>query len=104
MYTDTDGELDTFGFLQTCIQVFHRSEDAQACSYCSMRIIFMGVGIAEIDEQTITEQLGNMSFIALDDFRADFLVCTYHVPVVFGIELGGEAGGIDQIAKHHSQL
>src|SRR5262245_32189525 len=64
----------------------------------------MGLGVAEIDEKTIPKQLSNMSFIALNDFRADFLVSTHYVPILFGIELGGEAGGINQVAEHHREL
>ena len=64
----------------------------------------MGLGIADIDEQTVPEQLGNMSFIALDDCNADFLVCTHDVPIVFGVELGREFGGIDQVAEQHGEL
>ena len=83
----TQSELDALFLLQTGMQVCHRSEDTQTRSHCAVRVIFMGLGIAEIDKQTIPEQLGNMSFIALDDFCADVLVCTYHVPIVFRIEL-----------------
>ena len=53
MDTDTDGELDTFGLLQPCIQVSHSSEHTQAGPYCSLGIIFMGLGIAKIDEESI---------------------------------------------------
>jgi hypothetical protein len=67
-------------------------------------IIFVSLGIAEIAEQTVTQELRDVSFIALDDFSADVLVCTHHVPVLFGIELGREAGRIDQITKHHREL
>ena len=79
-------------------------EDTQPRAYGSLGVIFMGLGIAKIDEETIPEQLGDMSFIALDDFRADFLICMDHVPIVFGIELGGEFSGIDQVAEHHREL
>jgi hypothetical protein len=64
----------------------------------------MGVGIAEIDEQTVTEQLGNVSIKALNDFRASTLVCTDDFSILFGIELGGEFGGIHEVAEHHREL
>src|SRR5262245_54456688 len=39
-----------------------------------------------------------------DDLRTDVLIRTYHVPVLFGIELAGKFGGINQIAKHDGEL
>src|SRR5215470_8089501 len=64
----------------------------------------MCLGIAEIDQQTITEELGNMPIVALNNFSTHLLIRPYHVPVLFGIELGGQLGGIDQVTKHHGQL
>ena len=64
----------------------------------------MGLGIAKIDQKTITEQLGDMSIVALDDFGTDPLICTDHIPVLFGVELAGELGGVDEVTEHHGQL
>src|SRR2546430_6250494 len=64
----------------------------------------MGLGIAKIDEETIPKELGNMSLIALDDFRTCRLIGTNDFPVLFGVELGGESGRIDQITEHHGEL
>jgi hypothetical protein len=50
MHPYTDGEWDTFFLLQTGMQVFHRSENTQTRSYCSLSVISMGVGIAKIDQ------------------------------------------------------
>jgi hypothetical protein len=61
-------------------------------------------GIAKIDQETIAQELSSVSFIALDDLRADFLICTDHVPIVFGVELAGECGGIDQVTEHDGEL
>src|SRR4029450_13308738 len=32
------------------------------------------------------------------------LIGMHHVPVVFGVELGGEFGGIDQVTEQHGEL
>src|SRR5215813_10713371 len=104
MNTHTDSELDTLLLLQTGMEVSHRIQDTQTRSYCSMRIIFMGMGIAEIDEQTVTQELGNVPVIAANHLRTGGLVGTYHVPVLFGVELGGKPCGIDQVAEHHGEL
>src|SRR5215831_10380483 len=100
----TKSKLDTFGLLQPLIQVFHGSKNYQPRPYCSLRIILMCVGIAEIDEKTISEQLGDMPIIASNHLRTGGLVGTDHFPVLFGIELAGKFGRVHQITKHHGEL
>src|SRR5712691_11214344 len=86
------------------MQVFHCSEDAKTSSYCSLRIIFMCLGIPKVHEKPIPKQLGDMPIVTLDDLGTDPLVCTHHIPVLFGVELRREFGGIDQITEHHREL
>ena len=64
----------------------------------------MGLGIAKVHQETITQQLGDMSIIALNDFRTQRLIGTHHVPVLFRVELRGEFGGIHQVAEHDREL
>src|SRR6516162_8550524 len=104
MNTNADSELDTLRLLQTSIEVSHGSKNFQTSSDSPLCIIFMGVGIAEIDEQTVTEQLGDMPIVALDDFCTSRLIRTDHVTPVFRVELAGQLGGIHEVAEHHSEL
>ena len=53
MYPDPYSKLNTFVSLQLFIQVFYRREDTQASPYCSLGVIFMGVGIPKVDQETI---------------------------------------------------
>jgi hypothetical protein len=66
MHPYTDGELDTFGLLQTGIEVSHGIEDTQTSPYCSLGIIFVGLRIAEIDQETIAKVLGNIAIITAE--------------------------------------
>src|SRR5262245_30394293 len=96
----TESELDTFRLLQPLIQVSQGSENAQPSPYCSVRVIFMCLGVAKVHQESIPEQLGNMPIVALDDFRTASLIGTDHIPVLFGVELAGESSGVHQITKH----
>ena len=87
MYPDTESELDTFGLLQTCIQVSQSRKHSQTSPYCSLGIILMREGIAKIDEESIPEQLGDMPIVALDNVGTHPLIGTDHVPVLFRVEL-----------------
>src|SRR6266567_4741960 len=104
MNPDTDGELETFGLLQLLIQVAHSSEDTQGSSYSPMRIVFMGLGIAEVHEQTVTEQLGDMSIVALDNFGTHPLIRTDHVTPVFWVELRGQFCGVHEVTEEDREL
>ena len=66
MDAHTDSELDTFGLLQTGIEVSHRSEDTQTSTYCTLGVVFMGLGIAKVHQETIPEELGDMSIKACE--------------------------------------
>src|SRR5262245_37840197 len=100
MNPDTDGELETFGLLQLLIQVTHSSEDTQPSPYCTLGVIVMGLGVvAEIHEQPVTEQLGDMPIVALDNVGTHPLICPYHVPVLFGVELAGQHRGVHEVTE-----
>ena len=73
--------------LQTGIQVFHRSEDTQPSPYSSLGIILMGLGIAEVYEQSVPEQLRDMAIVALDHVGTHLLILAHHITPVFGVEL-----------------
>src|SRR5215510_4413949 len=104
MDAQTDSELDTFGLLESLIQVSHRIQDTQARAYSSLCVIFMGLGIAEIDEQTVTEKLGDMPIVALNNFSTHLLIGTHHVTPVFRVEVAGESCRVYQITKHNREL
>src|SRR6266446_5184943 len=45
-----------------------------------------------------------MSIVALYHLSTGCLIRTYHVPVVFGVELAGAFGRSDQVTKHDGKL
>src|SRR6266446_3020135 len=70
----------------------------------SMSVIFMCLGIAEIDEQPVTEQLSDMPIVALDNVSTHLLIGTHHITPVFGVELTGEPRGVCEVTEHHRKL
>jgi hypothetical protein len=87
MDTYMDPELDPSLSVETLIQVSQGSEDTQTSPYSSVSVIFMRLGIAKIDQQTIAEELGDVPVIAANHLRTGGLVGTYHVSVHFGVEV-----------------
>ena len=67
-------------------------------------IVFMGRGVAKIDQQPIAQILGDMARVGLDDRGRGFLVGADHGAQVFRVELAGELCGAHQVAEHHGQL
>src|SRR5262245_20509042 len=64
----------------------------------------MGHGIAEVDQESITQMLGNVTFMVLDDVGAGLLIALHHFPQLFWIELCRERGGAHQVTEHHREL
>jgi hypothetical protein len=93
-----------FILLQTGIEVFHHSEDAKTSAYCSLGVIFMGLRIAKVHQESIPEQLSDMPIVALDNLGTHPLICTHHVTPIFRVELRGQFGGIDQVAEYDREL
>jgi len=80
-----NGELDTFGLLQTGIEVSHGIKETQARSDGSLGIIFVSHGIAKVHEESIAKELSNMPIVSLDNVGTNPLICTHHVPILFRV-------------------
>ena len=89
---------------QARIQRRHGLDKLQAGLHGPLRFVFMGLGIAEVDQQPIAEILRHIAVKALDHGGSGLLVGAYHGAVVFGVELAGELRRVHQIAEHHRQL
>jgi len=87
MHPDTESKVEAFGLLQMGMQVAHGSEDTQASAYSALGVIFMGVWIAKIDQQSITKELGHISVKTLDDVCAHLLIRTDHVSQVLRVKV-----------------
>jgi hypothetical protein len=85
MHPETDTELHPFGLVQPLIQVSEGRKHAQTSPDGSLRVIFMGLGVAKIDEETISEQLRNMPIVPLDNLGTHPLVGTDDVPILLWI-------------------
>src|SRR4029450_440443 len=60
--------------------------------------------VAEVDEQAITEILGDMPIIASDYLGAGVLIGPHHLAQLFRVELAGEHGRVHQVTEQHSEL
>ena len=105
MDAKTHRELYTCVALQAGIQ--RRGDglnNAQAGMQGTLGVVFMRDRPAKVHEQTITEILGHMAFVLLDDLGGGCLVGSDHLAQVFGVELLGEFRGVRQITEHHGQV
>jgi hypothetical protein len=98
------GKLDVILGLQAGIQRPHGLDNPQSCAHGPVRIVFVGLGVAKVNEKPITEILRYMAVKVLDDVSGRFLISAHHFSKVFGIKLAGQVGRSNQIAKHHGQL
>src|SRR5207245_6975906 len=69
-----------------------------------LRVVFVRLRIAKVDQQAVAQILRNIPVEALDHVGAGLLVYPHHVAPVFRIELSGETGRVYQIAEQHGEL
>jgi hypothetical protein len=98
------GEMDAVLRRQTGIQRGDGLNNTQPRVHGAPSIVFMGRGVAKVDQQAITEVLGDMPLVACNDLGGSLLVGAYHRTQVFGVKLAGELRGADQVAKQHGEL
>ena len=104
MDADTHGELHAIVALKLSVDGGHTVDIAQTRVHGSHGIVFVGAGVAKVDEKAIAEILRNMPLIALNDLGCCLLICPYHLAQVFGVEFPREFRGADQIAEHDREL
>src|SRR5262249_10534965 len=69
-----------------------------------MSVIFMCVGVPKVHQQSIAQELSNVTVKTSDNLGANLLIRPYHVTPVFWVELGGQFGRVHQISEHDRQL
>jgi hypothetical protein len=70
----------------------------------ALRIIFVREGVAEVDEQAVTEILRNMPLKAGDHLGARVLIGSHHLTQLFWVELASEHGRVHQVTEQHGEL
>src|SRR5215217_5904909 len=104
MDPDTYRETNTLLSLQLGIEPPRRLDYAKSRTHGSVGIVFMGLGIAKVDQQAIPEILRDIALKALDHLGAGGLIGADDLPQVFGIKLAGEHRGVYQVAEQHGEL
>ena len=82
----------------------HRFDEREAGLHRALGVVFMSLGIAEIDQYAVAHILGDKPAVAFDDRRAAAMIGADDLPQVLGIELGRKGGRTDQVAEHQCEL
>ncbi len=64
----------------------------------------MGLGMPEVDHQSVAEELGDMALVALDDRRAGSLVGADDLAEIFGVQARRQRSGAREVAEHDGDL
>src|SRR5262245_55841840 len=100
----TRGQTDAVGLRQALAEVRKCGQHLQSGVDGTLGIVFMGLGIAKIDQQTIAKILGNMATIALDHLGAGGLIGHRDLAEVFRIKLISERCRANQVAEEDGEL
>jgi hypothetical protein len=100
--SDVEGYSAFLG--QARVELAHCLHNSEAGAHGPLRIVFVCSGVAEVDEQSIAEVIGDMPLVAGDHLGARLLIGQHHLAQLFGIELTGKRRRIDQITKQDGEL
>src|SRR5262245_57109865 len=64
----------------------------------------MRLGIAEIDEESVSKILRNVTCKAFDDSSTGVLIGTHDLAILFRVKLFRQSSRTNQITEHHRQL
>jgi hypothetical protein len=79
-------------------------EDCQAGTDRALGVLLLRVRIAEINQDAIAHELGDIAVEAPDSFADPLLIGADHIAHVLGIEPRRELRRIRQVAEHHGQV
>ena len=72
--------------------------------YRPLGVVFMGLGITEVDQEGIAEVLRNIAVKALDHGGTDSLVRPYDVAQLLGVELSRQSCRAYEVTEQHGEL
>jgi hypothetical protein len=105
MDAKTHRELYPFFLFQARIECRRNGLDnTQTGMQGTLGVVFMRRWPAKVDQQAVSEILGHMAFVLVDDVSGGLLIGADHFTQLFRIELLGEGGRVGEIAEHHGQL
>jgi len=76
-------------------------DNRQAGARGTLRVVVVGLGIAEERHDAVTKVLGDVAAEARYRFCGRALVAGYRIAPFLGVELRGDPGGPNQIAEQH---
>jgi hypothetical protein len=88
---DAYRHLDAILWFQTRMQGCHGLDKLQTALHGPLRLVFMGMGVAEVHQEPIAEVLRYIAVEVLDHGSRSLLVGAYDGAVVFGVEPAGES-------------
>ena len=86
------------------LQAAHSRDQLQPCAHRPLRIVLMGLRIAEIDEDAVAHILRHEAAEALHGLGDAFLIGRNDLAQVFRVHAGRECRRADQVREHHRDL
>src|SRR5215471_1122634 len=104
MDTDAYRKTNSLLSLQLGIERPRRLDHAKSRPHGAVGIVFMGLGIAKVDQQAIPEILRDMALKALDHLGAGGLISADDLAQIFRVELPRQACGVHEVTEEHGEL
>ena len=98
------GDLGHFFGVPIANLALYDPHDSESCVDRPPRAILLGLGIAEVHQQTVAQVLGHVPAVTLDGLFAGLVVALEQLAILLWVELGGQPGRAHDVAEHHGDL
>jgi hypothetical protein len=104
MHSQADRQAHPLCLRQAGIELAQGLDHPQPGPHCALRVIFVCLRIAKIDQQPIAEVLCDVPLIARDHPGTGRLIGLHDLTEVFRVELAGKCSRVHQVTKQHGEL
>jgi hypothetical protein len=104
MDAQAHGQLHPALPLQAGIELAQGLHDAQPGPHRPLRVVFVRLWVAKVDEQAVAQILRDMPLKAGDHLGTGVLISADHLAQLFRIKPAGERGRVHQVTKQDGEL
>src|SRR5262245_26867699 len=104
MDSQAHGKLRPVLLPQAGIELAHGLDHAQPGAHSSLRVVLVRPRVAKVNQQAITEILGDMALEESDHLGTGLLIGPHHLAQLFWVELAGKRGRVYQVTRQHGEL
>ena len=99
-----DADAERQPHVPVALELVERIDELQTCSHGALGRVLVRLGIAEVGEHPVAQELGHMTAVAHDQLARALVIGPHDLEVVLGVETGRELRRADEVAEERREL